>query len=59
MRIRQQEFFNIFSLYILYLFFNNIEYIEENGHLWLYKFNYDTSVEDITNKSIDIYNMIK
>lgn len=38
---------------------NNIEYIEEDGHLWLYKFNYDTSVEDITNKSIDIYNMIK
>ena len=38
---------------------NNIEYIEENGHLWLYKLNYDTPVEDITNKSIYIYNMIK
>lgn len=38
---------------------NNIEYREEDGHLWLFNFNYDIPVEDITNKSIDIYNIIK
>ena len=37
---------------------NNIKYIEENSHLWLYEFNYDTLVEDIVSKSIDIYKMI-
>lgn len=37
---------------------NNIKYIEEESHLWLYKFNYDTPIEDIISKSIDIYKMI-
>ena len=38
---------------------NNVKYIEENGHLWLYEFKYDMQLEVIINKSIEIYNIIK
>lgn len=36
-----------------------ISYTEENGHLWIYKLNYDTPIENIKDKANEIYNLIK
>lgn len=37
--------------------YNIIE--EENSHVWLYKFDYDCNVEEIVNKSVEIFNLLK
>ena len=35
-----------------------MKYVEESGHLWVYKLDYDVEIEKVVDKAIELYNII-